>query len=177
MIKTTYGGGAGRERTGGLSKSSRAGRVPESHGSAAEVDVVRKVVPNIRDPVDVPFRLTANKPSQVVVRGGAGISVDPSVFHLSKVRLAEQNVSRCQSQYPARMKGNRQEVNLMLIGRIWRVCARLLHAKMIVQTSSSEVDLRLGNQFSPPHIGVPESCGVDCDLDTLVGSCIGRVLI
>lgn len=81
-------------------------------------------------------------------------------------------------KYPTRMKGNGQEVNLMLIGRIWRVCARLLHAKMIVQTSSSEdVVLRLGNQFSPPHVGVPESCGVDCDLDALSGNCIGRVLI
>lgn len=98
MMKTTYSRSAGSKRAGSLSKSSRAGRVPESHSSAAKVDVVCKVVPNIRDPVNVPFRLTANKPSQVVVRGGAGISVDPSVFHLSKVRLAEPNVSRCQSE-------------------------------------------------------------------------------
>lgn len=93
IMNATYGGGAGSEWTGNLSKSSRAGRVPESDGSAAEVDVVCKVVPNIGNPVDVPLGLTTDKPSQIVVRGGAGISVDPSVFHLSEMRLARQFVS------------------------------------------------------------------------------------
>lgn len=67
--------------------------MPESNGSAAEVDVVCKVVPNIGDPVNIPLGLAANKPSQVVVRSGARIPVDPSVFHLSEVRLAEPFVS------------------------------------------------------------------------------------
>lgn len=66
--------------------------MPESDGSTAEVDVVCKVVPNIGDPVNVPLGLAANEPSQVVVRGRARISVDPSVFHLSEVGLAESLV-------------------------------------------------------------------------------------
>lgn len=76
-----------------MSKSSRAGRVPESDSSAAEVDVICKVVPNIGDPVNIPLGLATNEPSQVVVRGGACIPVDPSVFHLSEVRLAKSFVS------------------------------------------------------------------------------------
>lgn len=74
------------------------------------------------------------------------------------------------------LNGNTQEVNLMLIGRIGGVCARFLHAEMIIQASSPEVGFCLRDQLSPPHVGVPESCRVDCDLDTLVGSRVGWVL-
>lgn len=79
-------------------------------------------------------------------------------------------------KYPTAMRVNTQEVNLMLIGRIGRVRARLLHTEMIVQAPASQIDTRLGDQFSPPHVRVPESCRVYRDLDTLAGSCIGWVL-
>lgn len=78
--------------------------------------------------------------------------------------------------YPNGMNGNTQEVDLMLIGRIGRVRASFLHAEMVIQASSSEVGCCLGDQLSPPHVGVPESCRVDCDLDTLFGNRVGWVL-
>lgn len=63
--------------------------MPERDGSRAEVDLVGKVVPQVGNPVNVPLRDTTNEPSQVVVRVSVGISVDPSIFHLSEVRLAK----------------------------------------------------------------------------------------
>lgn len=52
-----------------------------------------KVVPDIVDPVNLPLGLTTNEPLQVVVGDSSRLSVDPSVLHLSEVRLAEVHVS------------------------------------------------------------------------------------
>lgn len=63
--------------------------MPESNGTSAEVNLVGKVVPHIGNPVNIPLRDTTNEPTQIVVRVVVGVSVDPSVFHLCEVRLAE----------------------------------------------------------------------------------------
>lgn len=70
-----------------------------------------------------------------------------------------------------------QEVDLVLVGRVRGVRGRLLHAEVIVQTSRPKVGCGLRDQLSSPHIGVPESCRVDGDLDTLSGDRVGRVLV
>lgn len=65
----------------------------------------------------------------------------------------------------------------MLICSVRGVRARLLHAEMIVERSSSKIGCCLWDQFSSPHIRVPESCRVNSDLNTLLRDSIGRVLI
>jgi hypothetical protein len=70
-----------------------------------------------------------------------------------------------------------EEVDLMLVAGVWWVCSRLLHAEMVVESSSTEVGLGLWNQLCSPHVGVPKSSWVNGDLDTLFGRTICRVLV
>lgn len=62
--------------------------MPESYGAAAKVDLVGKVVPDISDPVDVPFRNTTDHPAEVIVGVGVGVTIDPTIFHFCEVRFA-----------------------------------------------------------------------------------------
>jgi hypothetical protein len=145
-----------RERTSDLDERGRARRVPEGDLVGREVNLVGKVVPDVGDPVDVPLGLTANEPAKVVV-WALWVAVDPSVLHLSEVRL--------------------EEVDLVLVVGVWRVGAGLLHAEVVVERSGTEVGLGLGNELSTPHVGVPEGGGVNGDLGSLLGRTICRVLV
>lgn len=70
------------------SKVGGAGGVPETDGRGGEVDLVGKVVPDVGGPVDVPFRLAADEPAEVVVGRGGGVAVDPAVLEFREVGLA-----------------------------------------------------------------------------------------
>jgi hypothetical protein len=82
------GGGARGEGTCSLHERAGAGRVPERHGASREVNLVGKVMPDVGNPVDIPFGLAADEPAEVVIGGSGGVTIDPTVLHLGEVGLA-----------------------------------------------------------------------------------------
>lgn len=124
-----------------------AGRVPESDGVRAEVDLIGYVVPHIGGKLDFPLRLTVGHPAEIGIRCATG-AAEPADFHLGEVAL--------------------EEVDLVLSGRGGRVCVAAQHAEVVPDLPRVDGRGRLWNQFRASHrLPVPIRRRIQRDLDTL----------
>jgi len=139
-----------------LHERGRAIGRPETARSAAEVDVVREVVPVVGNELSTPLRLTVGVPAEEVV-GRTLLAVDQTVLDFREVAF--------------------EESDLVLKSGVRRVRRACHEREVVVKVTSADVCRRLRENFGTLHrLAIPERCSINRNFNSQRVAGISRVL-